>query len=253
MLFMGIDVGTQGVRCIVVDEHGAPAAAHSEQFKALNIAREAGRYEQNPGDWLAATRNCIRACTSELSNPEEISTISIDGTSGTILALDENNVPLTNGIMYNDPRAREEAGLVHGAMGALERKLGYRFGASFSLPRILWIKRNLPEIYEKTKLFAHQADYVAGMLSGVYNVSDYSNALKTGYDLLEKRWPEETEQSLGIERSKLPKIIAPGEAYANVSPAAAKELGLPRCAALRHRSPKGCVVRWKMLRLQPSK
>ena len=124
--------------------------------------------------------------------------ISIDGTSGTIVPLDKANRPLSNALMYNEPRAGAQAKETQKVMAAHQAKLGLRFGASFSLPRILWIGDNWPDIYEKTALFAHQADYVAGLLCGEYRVSDYSNALKTGYDLLDERWPDQMAQ-LGLD------------------------------------------------------
>jgi len=226
MLFMGIDVGTQGVRCVVSDEKGRLAAACSAAFERLNIAQREGWYEQDPAAWVAAAETAVRGCMAEIADPEEIVSISIDGTSGTVLALDENNRPLTNGIMYNDPRAAEQAKRIHAAMGHIERKLGYKFGASFSLPRVLWIHDELPEIYARASVIAHQADYIAGMLCGCYNISDYSNALKTGYDLIDGCWPAEYADVLGLEPEKFPKVIAPGAAIANVSAEAAARFGL---------------------------
>ncbi len=228
MLYMGIDVGTQGVRCVIADEKGTVAAAKSVAFAKLNIAEE-GLYEQSPADWRAAAEEAISACTARLKqdgiSPDHIRAISIDGTSGTIVPLDKDNQPLTNGLMYNDPRAKAEAAAVHAAMDKHERKLGLKFGASFSLPRVLWFRQQRPEIYEKTRTFAHQADYITGLLCGEYRVSDYSNALKTGYDLIDHRWPEEIA-GLGIDADKLPTIVRPGAEIAHVTKEAAERLGL---------------------------
>lgn len=226
MLFMGIDVGTQGVRCVISDAQGSIAAAHSVPFKTLNISEHALWYEQSPAAWVTAAETAIRACTAQISDPEAIISISIDGTSGTIVPLDADMRPLTNGIMYNDPRAKEQAARIHSAMGHIEKKLGYKFGASFSLPRVLWIHDELPEVYAKTRIFAHQADYIAGMLCGEYCTSDYSNALKTGYDLIDGRWPEEYASALGLDLTKLPRIVSPGAPIANVTQEAAAKLGL---------------------------
>jgi xylulokinase len=110
-------------------------------------------------------------------------------------------------------------------MGAHEKKLGLKFGASFSLPRVMWFLRQRPAIYERTRTFAHQTDYITGMLCGEYRVSDYSNALKTGYDLIDHRWPEEIS-ALGIDADKLPAIVRPGAEIGHVSAEAAQRLGL---------------------------
>ena len=229
MLYMGIDIGTQGARCVVADERGAVVAARSVPFKAINIAGTQGWQEQSPEDWQAAAEEAIRACTGQLRSaglePDAIRAVSIDGTSGTVVPLDREHRPLTRGIMYNDPRAKAQAARTRAAMAAQEQKLGYAFGASFSLPRILWIRDNLPDVYERTAVFAHQADYVAGLLCGEFAVSDYSNALKTGYDLIDCRWPEALRE-LGLDPERLPAIVRPGEPVARISPSAATRLGL---------------------------
>ena len=229
MLYMGIDVGTQGVRCVVSDASGAIAAAKSVPFETLNVANTPGWQEQDPGAWRRAAEEAISACTAKLRDaghgPEAIAAISIDGTSGTILALDAAHRPLTNGIMYNDPRAGAQAARLRAALADQEKRLGYAIGASFSLSRVLWLVENRPEICEKTAVFAHQADYVAGLLCGEYAVSDYSNALKTGYDLLDGRWPGGLS-ALGIDPGRLPQIVRPGAPIARVTRAAAERLGL---------------------------
>ena len=229
MLYMGIDVGTQGVRCVVSDERGNIAAARSVPFKRINVAQTAGWQEQSPDDWWAAADFAISDCMVQLRlaghRADDVAAISIDGTSGTVVPLGEDMKPLMNGIMYNDPRARAEAVQVRSVLSAQEKRLGYAFGASFSLPRILWVKQNRPDIYEKTRLFAHQADYIAGGLCGEYAASDYSNALKTGYDLMGRRWPDELT-TLSLDRSKLPRIVAPGAPIAPLTAEAADRLGL---------------------------
>lgn len=230
MLFMGIDVGTQGVRCVISNAKGNLCAAKSIAFKSINISKTEGWYEQSPADWQAAMEGAIIDCIAQLKKagftPENIRAISIDGTSGTIVPLDREYHPLTNGIMYNDPRAKVQAARTHAVMGAHEKKLGLKFGNSFSLPRILWILECQPEVYEKTRVFAHEADYMAGVLCGEYTISDYSNALKTGYDLVDGCWPIEISRDLGIDITKLPRIGRPGAPLAPVSSQAAKRLGL---------------------------
>ena len=105
--YMGIDVGTQGVRCVVSDAGGQLAAARSVGFERLNIAETPGWYEQSPAHWQAAAETAIADCMGQLKEkgiaPEAVRAISIDGTSGTIVPLDAARRPLMNGIMYNDP------------------------------------------------------------------------------------------------------------------------------------------------------
>lgn len=229
MLFMGIDVGTQGVRVIVSNETGDIAANASVSFEVLNLVNIPDHYEQSPETWWKATSKAIAKVICELKSkgfkPSDIHAISIDGTSGTILPVDKEFRPLSNAMMYNDMRSKNETLAVRGLSGSHEQKMGLRFNASFALPKILWIKNNMPQTYEDARLIIHQADYIAGKLCGEYGRSDYSNSLKTGYDLIDDCWPDYVDQ-LGIDRSKLPDVVAPGEIIARVSPEAAAELGL---------------------------
>ena len=230
MYFMGLDVGTQGVRCVVADAQGKVWAAKSVGFDSINVSATQGWYEQSPEVWSNACDRAIEGCVKVLNvqgiSGDSIKALSIDGTSGTIVPLDHDFSPLTPALMYNDPRAKAQAATVHAAMGEHEKTHGLTFGSSFALPRILWIHDMLPDIYKKTRVFAHQADFIAGRLCGEYCVSDYSNALKTGYDLIQGRWPIEIEQTLGLDIAKLPHVIAPGAPIAFVSQAAADRLGL---------------------------
>jgi xylulokinase len=226
---MGIDLGTQGVRCVISDGSGNLIASHSTPFERLNLAEIPGRNEQSAEDWWNAASASIRGCMKTLGekgrSAEDVAALSIDGTSGTVLPLDKKGRPLGNGVMYNDNRAGEEAKEVHEACGRIERKMGYRFNYSFSLPRILHLLRQLRQQGEKPARFVHQADYIVGRLCGIYTLSDYSNALKTGYDLIDNEWPHEAE-SLGISPDLLPRIVAPGAPIEKAATADARNLGL---------------------------
>lgn len=225
MLFLGIDAGTQGVRAAVVTSRGETLAEAAYSYPVLNLARLPDRYEQSPRDWWQALCRVVRDCVRKLPRPEEIAAVSLCGTSGTILPLDEAGEPLGNAILYNDLRsAAKAAGLRERAPG-LEPRLGYRIGASFSLPRMVWYREEEPKIYGKCRLFVHQADYLLGRLSGEF-VTDSTNALKSGYNILAGEWPRELEEDLGLDREKLPRVLAPGETISRLCPAAAEELGL---------------------------
>jgi len=229
MLFMGIDVGTQGVRAVVSDEKGNIVAGKSIAFERLNESEIAGHYEQRPDVWWKAAVQSLQTCVAELKKngyqPSDIYSVAIDGTSGTVLPVDRDGNALCNALMYNDQRAVAETDTVRAAAGAHEQKMGLRFNRSFALPRVLWIKDSQPDIYAKAWKIIHQTDYMVGKLCGEYGVSDYSDSLKTGYDLLDNRWPD-FFAGLGIDSLKLPEIIAPGAPIAKISRKAAEETGL---------------------------
>ena len=224
---IGLDLGTQGVRAIAATENGTVLAESSRRYSAVNAAMDPWK-EQNAADWRRAAFSVLSELSAALRTrgcgPV---VLSLDGTSGTIVPLDKDGAPLRNAIMYNDSRAGSVLARVHEKTAALEGKLGYRMGASFGLPKIVWIRENEPEIFEKTAVFAHQADYLAGCLTGDFHVSDYSNALKTGYDLLDECWPDRELRALGLDPALLPRVVHPGQTIGRLTPAAANETGLP--------------------------
>jgi len=236
MLFLGIDAGTQGVRAVAVDPAGRAAAESSYSYPVLNLAGpEQGpdRYEQSSGDWWDALCRAVSGCVARLResgrDPRDIAGVSLCGTSGTILPLDGDGGPLGNAILYNDLRAAGLARAVGERAPSLERRLGYRIGASFSLPRMLWYREEQPRVYERCRMFVHQTDYLLGRLCGEY-VTDRANAQKSGYDTVAGEWPEELESRLGLDRGKLPRVLDPGGPIGPVLPKVAQALGLPETA-----------------------
>lgn len=232
MYSIGLDVGTQGARALVCSADGTIVASASEAFsssrKTLDIP---GGVVQDPEEWWKAASICLRIVMTELrssgASPNEICGLAVDSTSGTILAIDSSNVPLTPAIMYSDTRAVEESDECNAAGSDLTSKLGYRFSSSFGLPKIVWLKRNNRDLFDRTSCFIHAADYIVGKLTGNFRVSDSSNAMKTGYDLVNNCWPEFLESSLGIPISKLPKVVSPGEVIGKVSEECSRSTGLP--------------------------
>jgi sugar (pentulose or hexulose) kinase len=225
-IVIGIDLGTQGVRILAVDDSGRILASASEMFAPFPIELPTGWAEQDPITWWNATTSCLRQLTSALPADIHISGIAIDATSGTVLPIDADGRPLHNALMYNDARSEPYVAAVRQCAPDLEEKLGYAFNASFALPKLLWLQNQIPEIASNTRYYIHATDFIAGRLTGDYAVTDYSDALKTGYDLLKEEWPEFIENELGLEISRLPRVVAPGKPIGAVTPNAASDTGL---------------------------
>jgi len=232
-LFVGLDVGTQGARAVACDAEGRVAGEASAPFAHPATEPRPGWHEQRPGDWWSAAVKALRAATDQAraaGHPREaLGRIAATSTSGTVLLVDAAGRPLLPAIMYSDGRAAEEAEACNDAGRLLTEKLGARFSASFALPKILWLARHRPRRLEAAARICHAADFVVGRLTGRYHVSDTSNALKTGYDLVDGRWPA-FFGDLGIPLAKLPDIVRPGEPIGHVTTQAADATGLSRAA-----------------------
>jgi len=230
-LFLGIDVGTQGVRAILADAGGEVLAQASKCFPAQEMELPDGWSEQDPGLWWEKTMQVIseNTCFAKRNNIDikRLKAIAVTSTSGTIIPLDKENNVLRRAIMYNDTRAALEAGLLNIKGGSLCKKMGYAFSSSFALPKILWIKKNEPDIFSRTGRFVSPADYIVGHITGNFKVSDTSNVLKTGYDLIDKKWPSFIER-LGISLNLFPEVKLPGEVIGEVGEEVEKETGIPK-------------------------
>lgn len=239
-LYLGMDVGTQGARVVVCDRKGSIVTSAETPFPLETSTKlPSGWFEQDPTDWWNAVVHALRQALEKSSGA--IQGISVTSTSGTVCMVDSKGESLGMAIMYNDGRAATEAREVQEAGSALSEKLGYRFNASFALPRILWLQRHDAARYARAARFLSPTDFILGKLTGNFQMSDYTNALKTGYDLIEQRWPDFIETKLGIPRDRLPKVVAPGTVIGKVTGKIAKETGLAEGTRVMAGMTDGCA------------
>jgi sugar (pentulose or hexulose) kinase len=222
---LGLDVGTQGVRALVCNREGVVVASASTPLpQPEKKPADSAWFEQDPEDWWRAACFCLRQVVQQLRErgieSGQIAAVCVDSTSGTVVPVDRQGRPLRRAIMYNDGRAVAEAEECNRAAGAPI------FNASFALAKILWVRRHEPDVYANAYKFIHAADFLVGKLTGCWDVSDFSNALKTGYDLEQMAWPGYIESALGIPLSKLPLVAAIGDPIAEVSRTASEQTGL---------------------------
>jgi len=213
LYFLGIDFGTSGARSCVIDAEGAIVAEDARDFGTLEEHERAGIWRDALWDLVASLPPPIRA---------QLSDIALDGTSGTVLACDEELSPRHPPLLYNDDRAVEEARLI-----AKTANPGHPAAAVTSgLAKTLWLKKRLG--LTGARLYLNQADWLSGLLTGRVGMTDYHNALKMGLDLDELKWPAWLEYLADVDY--LPVPIAPGARLATVSRPRARYLGVnPGC------------------------
>jgi len=215
-VYVGIDLGTSSCRVVAVDEKGELLAQAGAPIP-LPVKSE-NQITQDPLLWWKAVSASLSQLFKEV-DPDRVAALAVDGTSGTLLLTDAKGAPVTPALMYNDARAVAEAEQL---LSLASPKSGAH-GASSSLAKLLWLKNK--GLDRKAAHALHQADWIAGMLTGRFGHSDYNNCLKLGYDAEALRWPD-WMGSLGINQGLLPEVHRPGDELGNVSADMAKTLGL---------------------------
>lgn len=215
---IGIDLGTSGCRGISIDLQGQVLASANCPLPASG-SPQAGWVEQLPEDWWLATLKVIRRLLK--ATPEhETAAIAIDGTSSTLLLVDDSGKALTPGLMYNDQRAVQESQ----TLVSVASPQSAVHSPSSSLSKLLWLVRHTPQTHSQA---LHQSEWISARLCGRFDLGDENNCLKLGYDPLNRRWPDWLKQ-LNLPADILPNVVSVGTSLASVSQSSAAETGLPQ-------------------------
>ncbi len=224
--FFGLDVGTQGARVVLVDEKGELIASDSRKFQLTDTFRE----EQSPAIWWKDCEEMLSALIHNLPeeiNKQDILAISVTSTSGTVIPMDSQNNPLHDAIMYSDPRSADQGRRIK-AIAEKHVPNGYTgFNASSGISKMLWFIETFPEKVKDLALWIHASDYLVGQLSGNFKSTDYTNVLKSAFDLEKLEWPAFVSEEIGIQKSWLQSVVPSGTVVGNLLPALVKSWGIP--------------------------
>ena len=205
-MYLGIDFGTSGARACVIE---AQKSVCWEQRFAYPDATA-----QTTQDW----QNALYALLDKLPKPiaAALRGIAIDGTSGTILQCDAALQPIGPALMYNDARAEAQA--KH--LATLAPTGSNVCTPSSGLSKALW----LAQYHPGAQYLMHQADWLTALLTGQPGISDYHNALKSGYDVQRLCWPD---WILALPIAPLlPSVVEPGSVISKVSPSINARYGI---------------------------
>jgi len=207
-LFLGIDLGTSGVRVGALDENGRRYALVGRRWPV--------GHAMDPFAWLRLTLDLVcMLCRKAPGIPVEA--IAVDGTSGTVLICAQSSGrPVTPVLPYNDARAVLEAQEVS-ASGV---PAGPAFGAHGGIAKLLWLERHYPTTRQTRAL--PQSAWLTGALLGQFEYCDEHNAMKLGFD---GAWHESLGR-LGL-RARLPEVVKPGTVLGYLKKPLVRRLKLP--------------------------
>ena len=231
--FLGIDIGTGSSKGAIVDILGE-VVAQAAIAHGMESPRP-GWFEQDADgvwwhDFVQLSRTLLDQAREKSIPPSAIRGVAASTIAPCVLPVDALGKPLRRGILYGiDTRAAAEVAEVESLIGRDEifRKTGQQLSSQSCVPKILWIRKNEPRVWEKTCKVLTAAGYIAYRLTGAYTVDTYDAiAYAPLFNLREKRWDPEYEGKL-FDLSLLPDILWSSAPCGQVTREAAEATGLP--------------------------
>ena len=214
----GIDIGTTGSKLTVYDEKGNFL---DREYIEYEINRNTGEHEIDGKVILSGVIDVIKKTTKKIGN---IDVIGITSFGETFVMLDKNDNILFPSMLYTDPRGTDEAKTFDEQL--VISIAGVKPHSMYSLPKIMWIKNNKPQIYEKAEKILLFEDFIIYMLTG-NAVIDRSLAARTmGLNIKALDWSDELFNIAGVDKIKMSKVVKSGNIAGKVKPETAKDLGL---------------------------
>ena len=223
---LGIDFGGGASKATLIDTNGNIIAENTVEYPTLYP--EAKACEQNPKDWINALCDNTNTLLSKSGiNSSDILALAIDSATHTSLVCDENFIPLRNAIHWTDSRSKKQADKLREELGdEIFKKSFHKPDTIWTLPQLIWLKENEPQIFARTKYIFFEKDYIRYYLTGVY-CTDYIEAEGSMlFDCNKMQWAEELCELAGITIEMLPQIVSPTDIIGEVTLDAAKATGL---------------------------
>lgn len=226
-LLLGIDIGTTGCKCTLYNLNGIGVATAYQDYDMYH--EHSGWVEEDPQDWWNA---CIKNINELWEQPgikaEDVAAIGVSCTAS-VIPVGKNNEVLYNAIMLIDQRATSQVEWIKNRIP--EDKIfditGNRVAPGvFSLPTMLWLKENRPDIFENTHKFLAPGGLIAWHLTNEFSIDTSRMGTTLLGNIKSCEWDEELAEITGIPISKLPDIYNPSDVIGHVTDAAANLTGL---------------------------
>ncbi len=223
--YLGIDVGTTAIKALVVDEHGA-VVGEAESPLDVSVPRP-GWAEQDPSDWWHGAVNAVRAACDQ-AGVREVTSIGLSGQMHSSVLLDESDRVLRPAILWNDVRTTAQCRSIADTVGTdgLRKLVGNPALEGFTAPKLLWVRDEEQDLFDRVRNVLLPKDYVRLLLTGekVTEPSDAAGTLL--FDVQRGRWSDEMIAALGLDPSILPPVQGSAGVTGQLTSSAAEALGL---------------------------
>lgn len=217
MKVIAIDIGTSSMKSLLYKDDGKLEKTFQQEY--YSTYPQEGYVEQDPESWKEALIYVLGEMGKYLKEAKtKAEALVVTSQRSSLIPMDKDGNPLRYAIMWQDKRSLPQCNdlIEKYTMEALYKKTGLRTNPYFVLPKILWLKENEPEIFDKTEKFIGVQDYVVHLMTGKY-VTDHSQACRTLLMDIEKfKWDQNLLDIAGISEESLPDLVSPGSVAGNL-------------------------------------
>ncbi|SHO55537.1 xylulokinase [Vibrio quintilis] len=223
-MYIGIDLGTSGVKVIVLSSSGAIIATGTS---ALDISRPQPLWsEQSPLQWWQATCDCIR----QLGDQTDLSQVKAIGLSGQMhgaTLIDAQGNVLRPAILWNDGRCARECQELEERVPESHQITGNLIMPGFTAPKLKWVQKHEPDIFTRISKVLLPKDYLRFKMTGQF-ATDMSDAAGTCWlDLSGRCWSEPMLQATGLTKAQMPDLFEGTDVTGYLSESVAQQWGVP--------------------------
>lgn len=223
---MGIDIGSGSVKLTLLSRDGNIRATEACEYPTFYP--RVGWSEQDPEDWCRATKSAFEMIRNKTGiKAAQIEALALDAATHTAVLLDNDRQVIRNAILWTDQRSASQVKYLKENYGELIRQQVCNEPTTvWTLPQLMWLKENEPEVWEKISYILFAKDYLRYRLSGTME-TDYIDAMGSMFfNATENKWSKELCKIGGIDMNWLPKVLRPDERAGTVTKQAASEFGL---------------------------
>ena len=197
--YIGIDFGTQGVRCGIIDMKGNIMALNESGYSTQYP--EPGWAKQKPAEWLLSLDKALACCVHEAGKEvlDSVKGISICATSSTVVMADREGNAISDAILWMDNRAKSETETINKTAHGVLKHCGGEDSVEWLIPKMLWLKNNERTGYDNAYRVVEQLDFVNYHLTGEWCASVCQATCKGNYVQDGERWNNDFFTSIGLD------------------------------------------------------
>jgi len=226
-VYLGVDIGTSGCRCLAVDAGGRTLAVAERNYLLHTPAP--GWAEQDPNDWVAgAFATIAEVCSSGAFEPADVRGVGVDGQSWACVPVDAEGRILANTPIWMDTRAQPICDELLGTVPAADilAVSGNRLSPSYTTAKVLWFARNAPEVFARARWFLQCNSVVVMALTGLAT-QEHSQGYGLHFiDVATGAVNRDLASRLGIDSGLFPTPVEPSDVVGGVTVGAAAATGL---------------------------